>query len=213
MKLPHVIMEIVKGEEIVGGILVPALLNRTQAKFSAAKEPVPAFDSIKEAIFELMTSEVISLDRKKRVRCLKVKDITEAFTPEAPSKQNPSGLWPIGPGDFVFNAAGEPVGIVDKLFVRDGQPELEIRPTFNAFVSYADNMTVKNGEVATGTQLNPVDSLRALRHQYKDMKTALDALSFPTPDRVQALDAVRRDIEALERTLIKVGYVAGEWEP
>lgn len=150
-KLPHVIVDIVTEENVVGGILVPALINRVQARFAAEKQPVPAFDAIKECVFELMTAESITVSADRRVRL--VKSPVNAKPPIwSSSTKNPSGIYPIGIGDFLFNAAGEPVAEVVHMRKANGAVEIEVRAAFRDFRAYDGTHIPRSGEILSGVK-------------------------------------------------------------
>ena len=125
MNIEHVLVGICQEEEKVGGILASALIHRAQAAFVRDKLPPPAADDIKMAIFDLMASEAIVRTPQGRLMPKAL-----ALKPLAPKSElrNKSGLWPIGPGDYLYNQAGERVARIAAMntHIKDGLKEFDI---------------------------------------------------------------------------------------
>lgn len=166
-KLAHIIMEILKEEEIVGGLQSAALVNRVLAKHVKESLPVPPAEAVQQAILDLVLSEVVYRDSNSRLRVKSTQAGKPQATPWAGQHKdmddadliNPSGMYPIGTGDMLYNLAGEPVARVTGLkrlssIGVDGlacmQVEMDVEPLFTSFYSKWGDTIPGAGEVISG---------------------------------------------------------------
>jgi hypothetical protein len=166
VNLEHVLVDLCQEDARIGGTYVSALVNKAQAKYAAEGLQPPDDDTVKSAIFELVSVKALVLTDQKRLKAkaekAKGKKIVvdlETNSKQAPDpgqgKRNPSGYWPIGPGDFLYNAAGDPVAVVDGLrqtydsIQRVTSYELTVLAQFTELIAYEFH---GRGEVLTATK-------------------------------------------------------------
>jgi hypothetical protein len=109
----HIIIDVVTGEQAVGGIKAFALRNRVQASYATLNLKLPSFAEINEAVFDLIANDTLELKnsfiRLSRDNGDWPKKKTALGAKPNKSWEPVSGLEPCGPGDTLFNSDGQPV--------------------------------------------------------------------------------------------------------
>lgn len=147
--LAHLIVDIVRGESSIGGIKAAALSNRIAAVYAKDGEPIPSADEIHNAIIDLVAAECLIVKSARLTVPVATAVGTNTGNP------NPSGVYPIGPGDPLFNAAGQQVAVVRAMSrTVDGMSRvmgwhMEVDTTFKEAGS-ADAWIPGAGEILTG---------------------------------------------------------------
>lgn len=188
--LQHLIVEIVTAEEPVGGIMTHALTNRVAARYAARQVQPPDSFEIKQAVMDLLAADALVLTGARRLRLPEPKRQPKPPPPKRPEwsgKENPSGVYPIGVGDPLYNGAGDTVAIVRSIKIHTesyGPGEfrmasrvvlLEVEAAFDRLQS-TDGATINvQGEIPPkakpGSQLAPPgipDSKKYAKHSWDD---------------------------------------------
>lgn len=143
-EIAHLVVEIVKQERLIGGIFSSALINRVQAAYAAEHKQPPAGDDIRITILDLLAADVIHVSASKRVTLV---SNAKAEKPKKAQFENTSGIWPIGPNDYLFNSDGEPVAQVTMLARMHGAVRLEVVALFHTWTALDGSTVPGSGEV------------------------------------------------------------------